>query len=206
MKKIIKVALLIVALFVAIWFSFYTEPLDVHRQKELIKQFSPNQLVDYHWKDHLDTLLSTAIDYSEFDKCMRSDARGFSEKHAKIPGIGAKSYFLVKGEVVVNEVSDEAAFFEFAPGVKGKILTKYIFSNTARDASGWFNASDFQNTMDYNALSTYLNSKILAEVVKPVKDTLKEGSSIVFWGAVEIAPEDYPVKSLELVPLRITLK
>jgi predicted lipoprotein len=206
MKKIIKVALLIVALFVAIWFSFYTEPLDVHRQKELIKQFSPNQLVDYHWKDHLDTLLSTAIDYSEFDKCMRSDARGFSEKHAKIPGIGAKSYFLVKGDVVVNEVSDEAAVFEFAPGINGKILVKFIFSNTARDVSGWFNASDFQNTMDYNTLSTYLNSRILTDVVKPVKDSLTKGAKLSFWGGIEISPEDYPVKTLELVPLRLILK
>jgi hypothetical protein len=206
MKKVLKVAVFIIAAFAAIWFSFYTEPLKEHQEKELIKQFSPNQLVDYHWKNDLDALLKTALDYKYFNSGMCQDAEDFSNKHAKIPGIGSKSFFLICGEVTIKEVTDEALCFELCPQTTARILTKFIFTNTVRDVSGWFNAGDFQNTMDFNTLSTYLNKKILAEVVGPVKQTLSAGDKLAFWGAVEIAPEDYPVKVIDVVPLRLQTK
>jgi predicted lipoprotein len=201
MKRALKVVVLIIAGFVAIWFSFYTEPLKKHQEKELIKQFSPNQLVDYHWKNDLDVLLRTSIDYNDFNSGMCKDAKTFSDEYAKVPGIGAKSCFLIHGKVKVKEVGDDAIKFDLSNRTVVRILTKYIFTNTARDASGWFNASDFQNTMDYNTLSSYLNNKILQKVANPFK--VNPGDMINFWGAVEVSPEDYPVKCLDVIPLRL---
>jgi predicted lipoprotein len=202
-KRIRSFVVLVAAVFAAFWFSFYTEPLQEHRDNELQKQFSPNQLVDYHWKKDMDALLKTALTVSDFNAGMCRDATGFSAKNAKVPGLGAKSYFLITGEVVLTEVCDKALSFQFGTKTTGAIQIKYLFSNTARDASGWFKAGDFQNTMDFNTVSTYLNSKILAEVVGKNALTYKAGDRLTFWGAVEVSPEDYPVKELEIVPLRL---
>jgi predicted lipoprotein len=206
LKRIIRLILLIAAAILAVWFSFYTEPLKEHQEKALLKQFSPNQLVDYHWENDLDALLTGALSVTDFQEGMCQDAAAFSAKYAKVPGIGARSYFILYGEATLTEVCDQSVNFDLCPETTGKIQTRFLFSNTARDASGWFNANDFQNTMDYNTLSTYLNNRILNEVAKPVAGTLKVGDKLTWWGAIEIAPEDFPVKTLDIVPLRLQPK
>lgn len=205
MKKILKVVVPAIAVIIAVWFSFYTEPLKEHQERELIKKFSPNQLVDYHWKNDLDTLLKKALDYKVFNEGICKDLQKYSDEYARVPGLGAKSYFLIHGEITVKEVAEDALLFDFCKETTARILTKFIFTNTARDASGWFNASDFQNTMDYNTLSTYLNNKILNEVVRPMDNRVNTGDKLIFWGAIEISTEEYPVKKLDIVPLRLQL-
>lgn len=205
MKKILKVVVPVIAIIIAVWFSFYTEPLNKHHERELFKKFSPNQLVDYFWKNELDTLLQKALDYKFFNEGICRNPQIFSDKYARVPGLGAKSYFLIHGEITVSEVAEDALLFDFCKETTARILTKFIFTNTARDASGWFNASDFQNTMDYNTLSTYLNNKILNEVVKPLDNKVNSGDRLTFWGAIEVSTDEYPVKKLDIVPLRLQL-
>lgn len=200
-KRLISISVLIVAALVAIRFSFYTEPLEEHRQKALLKQFSPNQLVDYHWENDLEALLQTAIPVQDFMDGMSADAKGYSEKHARVPCIGAKSYFLISGQTLINAISDQSLTIQLDDKTTGRIQIRFLFGNTARDATGWFNAADFQNTMDFNTLSTYLNTRILNEVAKPAADGLKTGDKLTWWGAVEIAPDNFPVTSLDIVPL-----
>lgn len=204
-RKIIKWVIFALAVIAVIRFSFYVEPLHEHKEKELMKKFSPDQLVEYHWNNDLEALLSNALDVEVFNQGMMSDAKGFSLKYAKSPGIGADSYFLIKGKVRVTGKSEEAVTFDFCGETKAGLLTKFIFTNTARDASGWFDADAFQNTMDYNSVSTCLNKIIVEKVAKPVIDSICIGSCIEFWGAIEVNPDKYPVKNIDIVPFKIKL-
>ena len=204
-RKIVKWVIFVLAVLAVIRFSFYVEPLQEHREKELMKKFSPDQLVEYHWNNDLDKLLGNALDIKAFDDGMRADATGFSGKHGKSPGIGAGSCFLVKGRVKVTAKSGDAVNFDFTGETKARLLTKFIFTNTARDASGWFDADAFQNTMDFNSVSTCLNKIIVDKVAKPVIDSICAESCIEFWGAIEVSPEKYPCKTIDIVPLRIKL-
>ncbi len=204
-RKIIKWVIFVIAVIAVIRFSFYIEPLQEHKEKELMKKFSPDQLVEYHWNNDLEALLSNALDVKAFNDGMTSDAKGFSLKYAKSPGIGAGSYFLIKGKVRVTGKSEDAISFDFSGETKARLLTKFIFANTARDASGWFDADAFQNTMDFNSVSTCLNKIIVEKVAKPVMDSICIGSDIEFWGALELNPDKYPVKNIDIVPLKIKL-
>jgi predicted lipoprotein len=81
------------------------------------------------------------------------------------------------------------------------LRTKFIFGNAARDASGYFKIDEFENTMDFNAVSTELNKLILTRVITKL-DSLSAGRTIKFYGALEINSENIP-KEIEIIPLKI---
>ena len=81
--------------------------------------------------------------------------------------------------------ADEEYILGTCDGHAVRIPVKYIFGNLARDASGWFDIDDFQNTMAFNEISSYLNGRILAEVIPA---SIPAAGSCFFCGAVEIDP------------------
>ena len=163
---------------VALWFSFYTENLTEKKKREEMKELKPEELVDRLMRDSLESLKERAVAFDEFLE--RHDDETFVKQHGRFLGIGSPAFFVVKGQCGNVRVEND----EIHAGVGDVSLTiplRHVFGNTAREASGWFNIDDFQNTMDFNAVSAALNAYI-ADKCKQYK----QRDSVEFVGAIAV--------------------
>ena len=199
MKKVIKYVIFAALFFVALWFSFYTEPLSVRKEREALKQYIPEQLVEHYWSTGLQDLEANALDVVSFVNALHTDAQTLREKSGHILGIGSNVCYVLKGDAENVSFSDNEFHFKMN-GIDFKVPAKYIFGNTARDACGWFNIDDFQNTMDFNAVSACMNERIKTQVIGGIIGKATEINSFHFCGAVEIAPDAASASQLTLYP------
>ena len=163
---------------VALWFSFYTENLTERKRREAMKELKPEQLVSMLMKDSLSSLEERAVMLDEV--LTQAGNEEFARQHGRVLGIGSPTFYVMKGVCDQTRMEND----EIHATVKGVELTiplKYIFGNTARDASGWFNIDNFQNTMDFNAVSAAMNDFIAKEV-----KNYHGGGRLSFLGAVAI--------------------
>ena len=142
------------------------------------------------------------MDIKLFDSQLADDPEALMDQHGKSVGITSTYCFLVKGiarylqpgsvEIPID-VKDSYAEYN--------LKIKYIFGNTARDAIGYFDINDFENTMDFNAIASELNKIILNREIAKL-DSLSPGETIKFIGAVEINLENIS-KQVDVIPLRL---
>ena len=199
MNKVIKYIILGVLFLVAVWFSFYTEPLSVKREREALKQYKPEQLVDHYWSKELTNLEANALDVATFVKELQADPQALREKAGRVLGIGSNVCYVLKGDAD-NVTSSDNEFHFKLNGVDFTIPAKYIFGNTARDACGWFKIDDFQNTMDFNAVSACMNQRIKEQVIGDKIEKAAEYTRCRFCGSVEVTPGANSVNELTLYP------
>ncbi len=83
------------------------------------------------------------------------------------------------------------------------IVTRDIFGNAVRDASGLLNIGDFRSTMEFNAISVEINKIIREEVVPEVLREAEVGGSIRFVGAAEVNEENPEISPLHIVPVQV---
>ena len=167
-----------------------------------MKNFDPKEKALYFWDNDLDEYLTSAIDLKLFDSLLTENPEKLVSQHGKAVGITSSYCFLVSGHAKIASSDADEIPVEITDGqAKYNLLIKYIFSNAARDATGYFNIDDFENSMDFNALSTELNKLVLDREVSKL-DSLSEGETIKFIGALEVSSENVP-KQIGIVPLKI---
>ena len=199
MKKVIKYVIFAALFFVALWFSFYTEPLSVRKEREALKQYKPEQLVEHYWSTGLQDLEANALDVASFVNALQTDAQTLREKSGHILGIGSNVCYVLKGDAENVSFSDNEFHFKMN-GIDFKVPAKYIFGNTARDACGWFNIDDFQNTMDFNAVSACMNQRIKEQVIGDKAQHAADYTKCHFCGSIEVKPDAKTVEHLTLYP------
>ena len=204
-RKIIYLVVLTALGIFIVYNSIYIETLETKKQKNKVKNFNPGEMVNYFWENHLDKLLNNAIELEKFDSLLNNNAEYLIKQYGHAVGITSNYCFLVNGKSKIIQVNPERLFLEFISNAKYSVIIKSIFSNTARDATGYFRVDDFENTMDFNAVSSELNSRILSEVVPGKYDTIRIGSSISFYGAIEINETDFFKEEFDIIPLKMNI-
>lgn len=195
--KIIKgIGLLLLALLL-LRLSFYTENLTERRHREAMSQYNPEQLVAVMMRDSLQTLADRAIPLDQFMQALKTEPQLLADTHARRLGIGSPLFYMLRAELKEVALVENEYLRAFAEGVEIRIPIKYIFGNTARDASGWFDIDDFRNTMDFNAVSAAMNAYIAKQVST---FRYKQSASISLLGAVAIAEDAPNLDCLEVVP------
>lgn len=195
--KIVKwIALALLAL-LALRLSFYTEDLAERRHQEAMNQYNPQQLVAVMMRDSLSALEQRALPLEQWKDMLQNDPQTLAATHARRLGIGSPLFYMLRAELSEVCLVDNEYLRAFAEGVEIRIPITYIFGNTARDASGWFNIDDFRNTMDFNAVSAAMNDYI-AEKVADFR--LPEQASLRVLGAVAIPEDAVRLERLELIP------
>jgi predicted lipoprotein len=184
--------------------SVYFGKLDVKKQKDLVKNFNPKELVDYFWQNQLAGILKDAISLETFDSLLKVNPAFLAKQYGKTVGISSSYCILVKGEGAVVNKKDGIFSVEKEPNAEYTLMEKYIFCNTARDATGYFRVDDFRNTMDFNAVSTELNARIVRDVLGKMSH-MPCGTKIRFVGAVEINTESIAQK-FDIVPLKLEIR
>jgi predicted lipoprotein len=200
-RKVLTISLTILIGLSALYNAIYFEKLDARKQKELVKKFKPKELVDYFWKNQLSKVLNNAISIELFDSLVKVNPTALAKQYGKTVGISSNYCVLVKGEVNVK-MDESGDLIVIDKGNSDyKIVAKFVFSNTARDATGYFNVDDFQNSMDFNAISTEINARIVKDVLSKLA-SLPANFKVRFAGAIEYSIESVS-KSLEIVPLKL---
>lgn len=195
--KIVKwIALALLAL-LALRLSFYTEDLAERRHQEAMNQYNPQQLVAVMMRDSLSALEQRALPLAQWKDMLQNDPQTLASTHARRLGIGSPLFYMLRAELSEVCLVDNEYLRAFAEGIEIRIPITYIFGNTARDASGWFNIDDFRNTMDFNAVSAAMND-FIAEKVADFR--LPEQASLRVLGAVAIPEDAVRLERLELIP------
>lgn len=158
--KNVKRIILSVMVIVSVCGAFYTENLTEKKKKEMMTQNNPEQCVSVLMKDSIAALENRAITLGELAKGISTNHQEFAKKHGKTLGIGSPVFYVVHGRCDNPQLIQEEKLQGISEGVPFSIPLKYIFGNTARDASGWYNIDDFQNTMDFNDISAAMNKLI----------------------------------------------
>lgn len=211
-NRIIKIVIAIVAAVIALWFSFYTEPLSEKLKREQAGLFDADACVKEQW-NNLIQLNTDAIDIEDFYKQLSENRKQLAETHGRVLGVGSNIFFVVKGEGKVSLKDDEALMVE-AVGQKWEIPMKYLFGNLARDASACFNIDDFKTMTDFNAVSAALNKQVMENVLKPAGRKAAVGKTAVFCAAIEVGndyfsdnDENQPFSSVpQLIPYTLDIK
>lgn len=197
MKKTITYLIYGILAVVAIWGAFYTENLTERTKREKMAEYKPSELVGVMFGDSLPTLEARAISIRELSDSI-TDA-GFVREHGRLFGIGSPLFFVVKGEMS-SPILREDELHGSVDGVEVTIPLKYIFGNTAREASGWFNIDDFKNTPDFNAISAEMNRYIGANVIGDKAERLSADGSLSFLAAVAVPADAERIESLTIIP------
>ena len=198
--KYIRYILIAVVVIAAVWFSFWTENLTEHRQKAMMGEYKPEEIVDYCWQNKMQELEDRALSIKELRDGLAYNATEFGSKHGRVLGIGSNTFFVVKGVLENADINDEE-ISGVSDGVKVSLPVKHIFGNTAREASGWFDIDDFKNTMDFNAVSEALNKRLMQNIQEQVVGS--KSGEIVFLGAVEVDLDKSTPDNLTVIPFNI---
>lgn len=190
MKK--KILCVILAL-VALWGAFYTENLTEKQRREQLAQLKPDELVDVLMRDSLSSLEQRAITLKQLKDGYRDEA--FAKQYGHVLGIGSPTFYIIKDVCRHATIADDE-IHAVAEGLQVTIPLKYIFGNTAREACGWFNIDNFQNTTDFNAVSAAMN----AYITQQVKDfKVDDDGEVAFLAGVAIQ-ENCDMQQLTLIP------
>ena len=207
-----KFGLVAVAAVIALWFTFYTEPLSEKIKREQAGLFDADACVREQWKN-LEQLKAGALGIGDFNKQLADNRKQLAETYGRVLGVGSNKFFVVKGEGRIVSKNDEMLLIE-TDGMTGEIPLKYLFGNLARDASACFNIDDFKTMTDFNAVSAVLNKQILEKVLKPAGEKAVVGKTAAFCAAIEV-DNDYfsdngrerPFSSVpQLIPYTLDIK
>lgn len=175
-----KTILYIILALIAIWGAFYTENLTERQRLEQLAQLKLDELVSVMMRDSLSTLEQRAVTLKQLKEGYADEA--FAKAHGRMLGIGSPTFYVVRDVCHQATVADDE-LHAMAEGFSITIPLKYVFGNTAREASGWFDIDNFQNTTDFNAVSAAMNAYITQQL-KTFK--LKESGEVECLAGVAI--------------------
>lgn len=204
MKKIVTWTLRILAVVAVVALSIQLEPLD----QRASETFDPTQDIEAFWNDELPELLQgyRVVDADLFRAELKNNRKLLVDRYGSTLGIGAPYSMLLGGEFEVVAVGEELTHIRTAQGAEFDLRTNYIFGNTVREATAAFSIDDYENTMDFNLVSSELNRRIIEQVIAPQRDQLAVGVRLQVVGAIDLPQEGLPKGRFELIPLTLNLR
>lgn len=201
MKKMIKWGAWCLATVIVVLLSVKIEPLDEHTTQT----FDPAKELETFWTEELPQLLLSdrIVDADLFRAELKNNRKLLVDRYGSTLGIGAPYSMLIGGDFEVVEVGEELVHIRTSQGAEFDLRTAYIFGNTAREATALFSIDDYENTMDFNLVSSELNQHILQEIIAPQRDALIQGARLQLVGALDLPQEGLPKGRFELIPLTL---
>jgi predicted lipoprotein len=204
-KKIISGALIVIIAAFLLYNSVYFMSLPEYREQQKVLNFNPVNAIEFFWADVPGKLPEKAIDLQYFDELLTKSPQELAGKHGKTLGIGAPHSLLLKGIVEIKEIQDDLVKFHLNDDIDYSIRIRSIFSNTVREASGYFELDRFETTMDFNLIALEINNRIVQEIINPVIPQLIPGALMEFVGAADINLKKLPVATVEIIPLQLKI-
>ena len=184
---------------------FHIVPLRAAREQQQQGTFDPGAFAKDFWSKKLLPATDRAIAITELLNALAQDPSAARQRFGHSSGVGATTYFFVKGSGHVTGIEQESlrVALEGSPPQPGiELVTGLLFGNTVRDASGLLDVNNFPNSQDFNSLSTELNHIVETQVVPALRERAGVGKAIRFVGCIEL--EEGPVpKTVQIIPVKI---
>jgi predicted lipoprotein len=207
-KKWLTYFVLIAVTGLLVYNSVYFKKLDA-KKEVTATNLNPTEFAQKFWKEKFAPCMDSAVEINSFIKMLKENPKAVFEKYAKTQGIGNISFFLVKGEGIIESANEDDVLVtvKSATGeIQLKLNTGIYFGNAVRDVTGKISMGDFTNTMDFNSVSSELNKIVRTQVVQPFKTNAAKGKTVQFVGCAEINKEQVKIDNIELLPVKISLK
>jgi predicted lipoprotein len=202
-KKLIRYAVLIIVLAFVGYNSVYFKKLnDVN--KGIVNGNNKLDVKDF-WGTKFKIAIDSAIALEVFeDEFIKKGAQVTIEKYSHKQGVSDVAYMLMKFSGKVKEVTEDKIVLEVLNSRTNSFVfnTGNYFGNAVRDATGLIKMGDFENTLEYNNVSTQLNKIVKNEVIFPFKNKLKSKDDITVVGCVEVLNDRLQD---EILPVKIIL-
>lgn len=203
--KIIYRVVGIVIVVILLYNSVYCMSLSEKTRQLQSQSFDPAAAIESFRKEGAEQLSDKAIDLEYFDELVIENPHQLAEKYGKTLGIGAPYSILVKGFSVIQGTGDEVVYIGLDTSINYSIRTGSVFSNTIREASGYFDLDDFETTMEFNLLTIEINHHIIDQVISPVVSQMVPGATVEFLGAADINLRKLPVTSVDIIPIHLRI-
>ncbi|MEP6677146.1 MAG: DUF2291 domain-containing protein [Ferruginibacter sp.] len=208
MKKTLKYITLVAVIGLLGYNSVWFKKLDT-KKETISTDTSPVEFAKKFWANIFTPYLDSAADFNQFYSLLNTEPQKAMDQYAHRQGISNTSFVLLKGEGIVDEIKGnetELIVKNGAGNISVKLNTGLYFGNAIRDVTGKINMGDFNNTMDYNAVSTELNKIVQQQVVVPFKNKISKGQLIQFIGCTELNSDQTKKNVVEILPVRIIYK
>jgi Predicted periplasmic lipoprotein (DUF2291) len=202
-KKLIKYGVVIIVLAFVGYNSVYFKKLN-EVDKEIINGNNKFNVRDF-WSTTFKIAIDSAITLEVFeDEFIKKGAQVTIEKYSSKQGVSDVAYMLMKFTGIVKEVAEDKIVLEVLNSRTNSFVfnTGNYFGNAVRDATGLIKMSDFENTSEYNTVSSQLNQIVKNEVIFPLKNKLKIKDAVTIVGCVEVLNDRL---QSEILPVKIIL-
>jgi predicted lipoprotein len=200
MNKILKNGLGLLILGVVAYNSVYFKKLDEIKKGNGKNTLDAKVYANSFYQEKILKNTDKAIAINELADKLKANPDETFKQYAHSLGIGNIRYFLVKATGKITKINENTLDFD-VDGKSYSIATEFIFGNAVRDASGIITMTTFENTMDFNNVSSELNEIIRNKVVPELKKKATLGSQISLIGAIELNQKHLKLSEIEIIPV-----
>jgi predicted lipoprotein len=200
MNKILKNVIGIIILGVVAYNSAYFKKLDEVKKGNDKNTLDAKVYANGFYQEKILKSVDKAIEINELTDKLKANSDETFKQFAHSLGIGNIRYFLVKATGKITKINENSIDIE-VDGKPYSIATEFIFGNAVRDASGIITMTTFENTMDFNNVSSELNEIIRNKVVPSLKKKATLGSKISLIGAIELNQKHLKLNEIEIIPI-----
>jgi predicted lipoprotein len=165
--------------------------------------FDAVTFVDKFWTEQLIPGASKAVEVSKLIAEIQQDRQVARDAHGRSLGLSDTYFYFLSGTGRVVSVEKNGVGLSIEDGktqVQVLLETGILFGNAVRDGTGFLDVDDFQNSQDFNAISTEINRRIETDVLPKLREAATVGSTIRFVGCAQITDEDTDLSPLRVVP------
>jgi predicted lipoprotein len=168
-------------------------------------KFDAAALVQKSWQEKMPAALEKAADAGEVLTALQADFAQARKKYGRTVGMGRAFFLLLRGGGKITTVNDDGVTvtLDSAAGQKILIPTGPLFGNAVRNATGMFDANDFSNSEQFNAISTELNRRVETQIFPDLKAQAAVGKQIQFVGCAEVLDPPDEHHPLNIVPVEV---
>lgn len=210
MHRALIIAGALVAASVLTWFFplFHVVSRSSLKSAQAAAEFQAADYVKSFWTERLKPAFGEADDAGAVLAALRENPAQARTEFGRTVGLGRSTLYFVSGKGTIVSVDGKVVGVSLgsatsAPDVA--ISTGLLFGNTARDATGLLNGSEFPNSQQFNEISTEINRTIEATVLPALKKQAKVGDEIQFVGCAEVTSLPRDVSPLKVVPLQVSI-
>jgi predicted lipoprotein len=190
------------------WFFplFHVERVDSTKFSEAARVTDTRELAATFWEKQLVPAMENAPEGEELISALADNVEAARRRFGHKVGIGRTTLFTVKGQgrvVAVDKSGVGIALKEGSDRPEILLQTGLLFGNTVRDSTGLIAASDFQDSRQFNEVSTELNRIVETEVILRLKENAFVGKRVRFVGCVEIADRGEFAIPLSIIPMQV---
>jgi predicted lipoprotein len=187
---------------------FHVVRLDEVQAAEQRTAFNAQMFVARFWQDRLLPSLDAAAGAETVLAAMDKDRQAALAKFGRKTGVGRTTLLLIQGVGSIVSVDPKSVGVSLTPDeAKPDVVLRagLLFGNVVRDATGLLDSSDFENSQQFNDISTELNRHIELHVIPVLKEKAVIGRQVRFVGCASVPDNADTVRPLTLIPLVVSI-